>query len=384
MMFFSKPLFSQDNTIESLLTKVSVGLSGGLNFPNMHYSDPNLADYKSLLLIRGTFGGYVEIDLTNHFSIRPELTFIGRGQKIEDTGINYSFLSKYFDFHLPIIYNFQTENINPYLMLAPSIGFARGGQIKLNDYSKDITTASIAPVDLGVMMGGGIKKHFSISGIDLIAGIELAYNLGLTNTYSKLEKNSTADAVNMGLYSIEGTRKNRGLSITASFGFPLGKLKEYINKSKTKNIDDKASKSEVKISPERICYTIEEINQMIEAEEEVNNKVICMENLNFEFNKSILDKSSSNYLDIVVTLLKKVPSIKMEISGHTDNKGTDEYNLDLSKQRAEAVCNYLISQGISKERLSYKYYGASRPLVPNDSETNRYKNRRVEFAISKK
>jgi outer membrane protein OmpA-like peptidoglycan-associated protein len=387
ILLFSVPLFSQNHAIDPLFNKVSVGIRGGLNFPTMHYSDPDLNDYNSSLLIRGTFGGYLEIYFSNHFSIRPELMFTGRGQKIEDTGINYSFRSKYFDFHLPIIYNFQIGHINPYLMFGPSLGFSRGGQIILNDYSKEITTASIAPIDFSVMIGGGMKKPFSIAGTNFIAGIELAYSHGLSDTYSNQEKDGSADALNMGLYSIEGTRTNAGLSVTASIAIPFSNFIRHSEKVEPpKSLFAKEKEAENPDVKEIIkdCYTIEEINALIDAKKKVNNKVICMNNLNFEFNKSTLDKDSKTYLGNVVKLLEKVPSMKMKIIGHTDNVGTNEYNMNLSKKRAAAVYEYLTSKGISSDRIWYEYFGASKQLVPNDSDENRAKNRRVEFEIIEK
>ena len=71
----------------------------------------------------------------------------------------------------------------------------------------------------------------------------------------------------------------------------------------------------------------------------------------------------------------------MEIGGHTDSVGSDSYNQKLSEQRAKAVCDYLISQGVDKARLSYKGYGESEPIATNETEAGRQRNRRVELKI---
>jgi OOP family OmpA-OmpF porin len=73
--------------------------------------------------------------------------------------------------------------------------------------------------------------------------------------------------------------------------------------------------------------------------------------------------------------------MKVRIAGHTDSRGSDEYNQRLSEARAKSVCEYLISRGISADRLSYIGYGESRPIDTNDTEEGRQNNRRVELEI---
>jgi outer membrane protein OmpA-like peptidoglycan-associated protein len=73
--------------------------------------------------------------------------------------------------------------------------------------------------------------------------------------------------------------------------------------------------------------------------------------------------------------------MRIELSGHTDSKGSDKYNLKLSKERAEAVFNYLVSKGIDEKRLTHKGYGAKQPIADNATDAGRAKNRRVEFKI---
>jgi outer membrane protein OmpA-like peptidoglycan-associated protein len=75
--------------------------------------------------------------------------------------------------------------------------------------------------------------------------------------------------------------------------------------------------------------------------------------------------------------------MQIEIQGHTDNIGKNERNLLMSKNRAEAVYNYIASQGIDKSRLVAKGYGKEIPILPNTNDANRSKNRRVEFLILK-
>jgi len=108
---------------------------------------------------------------------------------------------------------------------------------------------------------------------------------------------------------------------------------------------------------------------------------IVLRNIFFEFDKAVLLNESLVELDLLVDILNKNPKIKIEIGGHTDDKGSNEYNKTLSKERAEAVSAYLIQNNIDTSRVSAIGYGETKPIVVNDSEENRDLNRRVEFKI---
>jgi len=82
-------------------------------------------------------------------------------------------------------------------------------------------------------------------------------------------------------------------------------------------------------------------------------------------------------------VLKKNPSIKLQIQGNTDSKGSNAYNLILSKKRAVAVKNYLVEKQVTPDRLLIKAFGESRPVADNSTEKGRRLNRRVDFVILK-
>lgn len=111
---------------------------------------------------------------------------------------------------------------------------------------------------------------------------------------------------------------------------------------------------------------------------------IALRNIFFDFNKSTLRKESTPELQEVIDLLKQHPTITIEISGYTDNKGTDKYNLNLSTARAKSVVTYLVAHGISAKRLTYKGYGAANPVASNATDAGRQLNRRTEFKITGK
>jgi OOP family OmpA-OmpF porin len=106
-----------------------------------------------------------------------------------------------------------------------------------------------------------------------------------------------------------------------------------------------------------------------------------LEGVNFAFNKADLLPNAYPVLDKDVTMLKNDSKLKVRIEGHCDIRGSDEYNQTLSERRAKTVYNYISSKGIDKSRMSTIGYGRSKPLVPNTTEENMYKNRRVEVKI---
>ena len=108
---------------------------------------------------------------------------------------------------------------------------------------------------------------------------------------------------------------------------------------------------------------------------------IVFNNITFETNSADLNANSYEGLTRLVKFMKDNPDIYIEISAHTDDKGSDAYNINFSMKRAQTVVDYLSGQSIDKNRLRSKGYGKSMPLVPNTSDENRAKNRRVELKI---
>jgi outer membrane protein OmpA-like peptidoglycan-associated protein len=113
---------------------------------------------------------------------------------------------------------------------------------------------------------------------------------------------------------------------------------------------------------------------------EIGNTVI-LNNIFFDTNKFDIKPDSKAELQKLIEFLNSNPSVRIEISGHTDNVGNDQVNQILSENRAKAVYQYLIASGIKPQRLIYKGYGKTQPLVPNTSDENRSMNRRTEFKI---
>jgi outer membrane protein OmpA-like peptidoglycan-associated protein len=109
------------------------------------------------------------------------------------------------------------------------------------------------------------------------------------------------------------------------------------------------------------------------------NVPVVLEGITFETGKADITPESAQILMKSLKTAETYPEIIVEISGHTDNVGSSSSNQKLSQKRADAVRSWLISKGVSPDRMISKGYGEDSPRVPNDTEENRRMNRRIEF-----
>jgi outer membrane protein OmpA-like peptidoglycan-associated protein len=175
----------------------------------------------------------------------------------------------------------------------------------------------------------------------------------------KLVSHSTSDPVTGEFLLSLPTEKNYGLSVSKP---------GYLFYSDHFELRGESSKSKpyihnVPLQPIRVGETV------------------ILKNIFFDTDKFDLKKESVTELGKLIQLLKTNPSIHIEISGHTDNHGSADYNLALSKNRAQAVYFYLINNGIAKDRLTFTGFGMTRPIDTNDTEAGRANNRRTEFKV---
>lgn len=178
----------------------------------------------------------------------------------------------------------------------------------------------------------------------------------INNATGEVILKTTADKLGKFLSKLQAG-KNYGMVVSSE-----GHLFESIN------LDIPPGKEKMRIPPFKL--------KKIEA-----GKNIVLNNIFFDFDKATLRADSKPELDRVAKVLRENPSMKIEISGHTDNKGSATYNLKLSESRAKSVVDYLIANGIEKNRLTYKGYGFLTPIASNDTEEGRQMNRRTEFKV---
>lgn len=134
-----------------------------------------------------------------------------------------------------------------------------------------------------------------------------------------------------------------------------------------------------------------EVEKNIDLKKIDIGKSIVLRNIFFDFDKYSLRDESQTELNRLTQLMKENPTLKIEISGHTDSRGSASYNKNLSKNRAKSVVDYLIAKGISGDRMTYEGYGLEKPMISNaeiakmpratDREDAHQMNRRTEFKI---
>ncbi len=124
-----------------------------------------------------------------------------------------------------------------------------------------------------------------------------------------------------------------------------------------------------------------EINQEMEVVDAKPGVKFTFEHILFDFGLYDLNPLAKEELEHLISVLKRFPELKVEIAGHTDNIGSEEDNMLLSENRAKAVVDYIIGQGIASDNISFKGYGSSRAIDTNETEEGRSKNRRTELEV---
>lgn len=147
-------------------------------------------------------------------------------------------------------------------------------------------------------------------------------------------------------------------------------------------IGNKMDRQAQKIKTELPGAKVERVEEGINVTFDENNPDGSKAGVYFATNKSDISANSKLALDKLVKIFNESPDTDILIEGHTDDVGTDEYNMKLSERRAKAVVDYLRNAGIAPGRLTAKWYGESQPKVDNNSDANRALNRRVEFIIT--
>lgn len=133
-------------------------------------------------------------------------------------------------------------------------------------------------------------------------------------------------------------------------------------------------------------------NSLAAADTAVNNlgenpdprdvaRALSIQVINFELDKAIIPEVNKPFLDRAATIIQQVPDMELMIIGHTDNQASNAYNMNLSRERAEAVKEYLVSKGVDASKLTTKGMGETDPIADNSTEQGRFRNRRIEFTV---
>ena len=383
------------------------GVGGGYRLTHMGFSDINEDLFPEnewggsgvySFFVQGEFGR------ERNFAVRPQLSFLDRGGKLTGIGrdlwtddmndVWYKLNAHYIDIRVPLIYNFGKAEaaVRPYIYVAPVLGFVTGGEIEMlseyedcsvEGYRMDLSDANMSSTYFAAQLGVGVKFRIPVASDYCYLGVEAAYEYGFTDTYGGKEKDGDANDVAQlfnANYAISGSRKFQGIEFQATLSVPFSIFKQKAAPAPQPVVAAPAPQPEPVVE-EKPCYTLDEIIELMAKNESIEGKTICaVDAINFDFSKSTIKSESYEYLDkLAATLIRS--NRRIEVKGHTDNVGSEEFNMNLSRERAEAVVDYLVSKGVDRNKLTYSYYGMSRPLSDNDTEEGRAMNRRVEFTI---
>jgi outer membrane protein OmpA-like peptidoglycan-associated protein len=133
---------------------------------------------------------------------------------------------------------------------------------------------------------------------------------------------------------------------------------------------------------EELRYALSQMEgKFASIRKDARGTIVSLADILFDFDKATLRRDVEFNLVKIATILNQFSEMNVLVEGHTDAIGTDEYNLSLSRKRAQAVYEFLVSQGVDAKRMSYEGYGKTRPVADNDTDAGRQKNRRVDLVI---
>ena len=404
-----------------------VGAGAGMRFNGTNFSqikkgfqagDKYVANGLFSLFVQGEFGA------NRNYAFRPQLSILSRGGKMTDIqfdypagqtnpyhDVYYRIKGHYFDFRVPLIVNVGAAywQVRPYAFVAPVLGIATGGHIQLHYADADnvnkmeevkVTNANLSSTNFAAQFGIGAKLGLPLFHDICYLGLELAYEHGISDTYSKKEKNHQAEntvPIFDKNYKITGSRHFKGFELQVNFSVPFSAFSKaakrkraaqtatttttYIVPVAAQTADEEPVAAQPVADEGKRIYTLDEIEAMIADGQSVVGKTIyAIDDITFNFAQSTIRPESFGYLNRLARTIVKTNS-RVLVSGHTDSAGSDEVNMKLSKERAEAVLEYLVKQGVSRRKLSYDFYGKSRPISDNSTSGGRALNRRVEFTI---
>lgn len=211
-----------------------------------------------------------------------------------------------------------------------------------------------------------IKKYITLS----VCGVMLLSATTSCNSFKKLTNEQKGAIIGIGAGAAAGAAigsKSKNPAVYAIIGSAVGGtagvfIGKYMDKQAAKMKKDLEGVAEV----ERIGEGI---------------KLTMKSGILFGFDSYSLSQDSREKLERLAETLKDYNETNILVAGHTDNVGTDNYNMKLSEKRADAVASFLSSKGVKRSRMAVNGYGESTPLVDNTTESGRDKNRRVELAI---
>lgn len=308
------------------------------------------------------YGGYVTLrrSFSEHITLRFQTNYDHIETEYFSNGINNRQKMNLISGNLDFIYNvIPCEFVTPYVAL----GFGLTNFKVSNAPSPDLEgTHQGYQFNMGVGAEWHMNDKFSIK-------TEVNYH---TSSDNKMDGNYSENEV-------KGILRSNGDTYMT---FDIGGIWYF-------SVGDESDLC--KDCPDGIKEVIKEVEVPVEVVKVIHDTVVVkpepnwvLVGVNFEFDKSTLLPEAYPILEHSYETLKNNPDMKIEIQGHTDSKGSDEYNQKLSEQRAQAIYDYLIEEGIAPDRMITVGYGEQKPIADNSTEQGRAFNRRIEFKVLNK
>jgi len=316
----------------------------------------------------GNYGGY--LTLQRNFSEHVALRLSGNYSYMITESINRTQAINLAAADFDLLYYFvPCEVLTPYL----ATGF--GGILFANDNSL-LTKLDVTYLEYQFNLGIGAEWRFSENWSLRAEGI---YHTSSTNKLDGYD-NPGEDKGLFGGNSDTYITLSAGVQFYFSKGEPsaLCDLYDGITINECPSLDE-IEELIIKHTPKEIVKEV-----VVEKPVEVKKSQWVLVGVNFEFNKARLTPESYPILFYAVQNLNENPDTKVEIQGHTDNIGSEQYNMKLSEERAQTVRDYLVAKGIDPSRLTVKGYGESMPVADNSTPEGRLLNRRIEFKVLEK
>lgn len=214
--------------------QISLGLKGGVNFAGMAYTDWHLSELPQQMPLRPVGGIFVDIPLSKHFGLAPEIMYVERGMKTtyfhySNYEVQYEIHSRYVDLRIPFLAGISiTSWMQPYLVVGVDAGWLLGGNIHLHqpgfpdpDTTIKIGKANMRSFYLGAFGGVGIRFFREINGQKAQLKIDATYNFDFVDTFTDMEHYDEAQPINVNAYNITGKRFPKGIEITLGITIPL-------------------------------------------------------------------------------------------------------------------------------------------------------------------
>ena len=213
--------------------------------------------------------------------------------------------------------------------------------------------------DFGITFGEGESGFFSSNrtdarGYDHLFAFELPdLKIQISGWVLDKDEEPVPGAI-IRIVGDDGSNQKQVARNDGSFSFPLDRGVRYVMLAGAKGYLNAKQEFTSDTAEEDAEYSIDFILAPV-------NKPVVLDNIFYDFDRATLRPESKTALDELVQILRDNPNVTIEMASHTDRKGSDEYNIDLSARRAKAVTDYLISAGISEDRLQSQGYGKSKP-----------------------